>query len=265
MPSKNTICMENPAPSRNAVSSPFLQLPLEIRYMIYGLMLEKTDTMALYPQRLSYSCLPQRPTSRGPTDLNKGPTIDILATNQQIYAEALPVLYADVPHKICLHNHTFILSSPSLGHRQVDPEPPELPKHAEFVRHYEIFTNFSPERQPDSKRINDEGEVNGLKASDAVTTGISASAKALSTLARPIKTLSFKLTCQLDMKFKSTQEALDFWIRILAPYDQLQTRQRRTVSIVNCWGDSCGGGHDDCAELERLLQEHYNKNVQANS
>lgn len=259
-PSERTRPSENTMPSKNTEPSPFLQLPLEIRWMVYGLLLpyhDGTDLMDMYPMGIQYLFTP-----RGPKPWNELRRIDILATNQQIYCEAAPMLYANTRFKISIANDMTILSSPTPEYHMMQNEALDLPKHAVFVRHCEIVMQFNPAPNPGSSQISEEGEVCKLETSNDVTTGISASVKALHTLSS-LKTLTFKLKCSRETRFKSTQEAVDFWTRTLAPFDQLQVSQHWAVSVVNCWARSCRRDHHDCAEVEHLLQEHYTEKVQA--
>ncbi|KAI4257099.1 MAG: hypothetical protein L6R42_005863 [Xanthoria sp. 1 TBL-2021] len=259
-PSERTRPSKNTMSSNNTKPSPFLQLPLEIRWMIYGLVLpyhDGTDLMDMYPMRIQYLFTPP-----GPKPWNKLRSIDMLATNQQIYSEAAPMLYANMRFKISIADHETILSSPTPEYHMVQDGALDLPKHAVFVRHCEIVMKFDPAPNPGSSQIIEEGEACMLEASNDVTTGIFASVNALRTLSS-LKTLTFKLKCSRETRFKSTQEAVDFWTRILVPFDQLQVSQRWTVLIVNCWERSCRRDHHDCAEVEQLIQEHYTKNVRA--
>ncbi|KAL8669596.1 MAG: hypothetical protein Q9168_005819 [Polycauliona sp. 1 TL-2023] len=237
----------------NTKPSPFLQLPLEIRRMIYGSVLpfhEDDDMIATKDILFVLRWKPQ---------WNKQRRINVLATNQQIYAETVPMLYTQMRCEIFAARPATIMCSPSSKSHSVRDGELKLPMQAGFIRHCEVVTRFlsnsSIGRFPNDGG-SDKGKVYTQEEWNAITIGISACAKALSTLS-PLGTLTFKLNCQHNTNFKSSQEAVEFWTRILEPFDQVRVNVRWTVIMVGWWDTKCSCGKDSCAEVGRLLQEHF--------
>ncbi|KAL8987092.1 MAG: hypothetical protein Q9169_008726 [Polycauliona sp. 2 TL-2023] len=247
---------------------PFLQLPLEIRLMIYAMVLPFDDEMDIMTNTDIMFVLRLIPA------WNRDRRIDLLLTNQQIYAETVPSLYSKLvcevfsPRSADISSRSAdIICKPSPRcHTVREGEEVTLPRHAIFIRHCELLTRFDPFFEtggPPDRRPHDLNEASSLQRSNTITDGIHDCVKALSTLQSPLRTLTFKLNCQRLTEFKSASEAVDFWMRIMEPFDQFHVSERWTVVMVGWWDTKCSCERDDCAEVERSLQEYFGKKVRA--
>ncbi|KAL8881402.1 MAG: hypothetical protein Q9198_001387 [Flavoplaca austrocitrina] len=213
----------------------------------------------MYPRGFSYSFNP-----RGLQGYNKGRNAAICRTSNQIYEETAALLYADVCYKIDIRPFDSHLTTVSHKYCLEKDEVIPLPKSAEYVKHCKVFVHVTEPLMSKDKDcpgiMHDKAETPYLSAT--MDGCIAASVRVLK-VASPLKTLTFKLACQLNSKLKnlSVDKAVDFWTRSLRPYEQIQISQRCTVTISMWLGWSRPCDHSYCAEVQRSLQEHYDKRI----
>ncbi|KAL8690315.1 MAG: hypothetical protein Q9218_004208 [Villophora microphyllina] len=227
----------------------FAILPLEIRRMIYNLVLPHDDTSTKW--------------AYWPGDANKAKhwerCTDIFLVNRQVNKEAAAILYRDNWHTITTGpGNTYLNNKVSL--QIVDNGHASIPSALSLVRDWQIevypfwyFPSLSSPTDDDRKHA-----IYAQDGWDMVMTGVERCAQILSNI-RDLRNLKIRLPGHCHTHFSEWKVTLVFWTEFLQPLMRFRSRIGTTfvVSCVNGPADpTLQCQRTECRLVRKGLQKH---------